>query len=57
MKYLHITDPKLIKKDRFFSGKNRNNPCPCGSGKKEKHCCMLKYKNELTNIVKSKRGE
>jgi len=20
----------------------RNEPCPCGSGKKFKHCCMLK---------------
>ena len=21
---------------------NRNDPCPCGSGKKYKHCCRLK---------------
>ncbi|MCI5615561.1 MAG: SEC-C domain-containing protein [Clostridia bacterium] len=20
-------------------GKGRNDPCPCGSGKKYKHCC------------------
>ncbi|HEX3000067.1 MAG TPA: SEC-C metal-binding domain-containing protein [Armatimonadota bacterium] len=20
----------------------RNDPCPCGSGKKYKHCCLLK---------------
>jgi len=21
---------------------SRNDPCPCGSGKKDKHCCLLK---------------
>ncbi|MNJ52964.1 hypothetical protein D3C77_483340 [compost metagenome] len=26
---------------RYFKGKwpERNDPCPCGSGKKYKHCC------------------
>lgn len=24
-----------------FSGKSRNAPCPCGSGKKFKHCCII----------------
>jgi hypothetical protein len=23
-------------------GIGRNAPCPCGSGKKYKHCCLLK---------------
>lgn len=23
----------------------RNDPCPCGSGKKYKRCCIEKYKN------------
>ena len=23
------------------SGRNRNQPCPCGSGKNYKHCCLL----------------
>ena len=23
----------------------RNAPCPCGSGKKNKYCCNLKYSN------------
>ena len=23
---------------------SRNDPCPCGSGKKYKHCCLLKMK-------------
>jgi len=22
-----------------FKGRNRNKPCPCGSGEKTKHCC------------------
>ncbi len=24
---------------------SRNEPCPCGSGKKYKHCCLLKMNN------------
>ena len=24
----------------------RNDPCPCGSGKKYKNCCLLKQKNK-----------
>ena len=25
---------------------SRNEPCPCGSGKKYKHCCLLKMKKD-----------
>jgi hypothetical protein len=25
---------------------SRNDPCPCGSGKKYKHCCLLKMKKD-----------
>lgn len=28
----------------------RNDPCPCGSGKKYKKCCMNKSKSEIDNI-------
>ncbi len=27
----------------------RNSPCPCGSGKKYKHCCLLKAKTKAAN--------
>ena len=27
---------------RRRQGVGRNAPCPCGSGKKYKHCCLLK---------------
>lgn len=27
---------------------SRNAPCPCGSGKKYKHCCLNKHKNEVS---------
>ena len=26
----------------------RNDPCPCGSGKKYKHCCALLKKDRLS---------
>ena len=33
----------------------RNDPCPCGSGKKYKHCCMLadQVKTDLANTTRS----
>lgn len=31
----------------------RNDPCPCGSGKKYKHCCMLKDRS----IHRAERGQ
>ncbi|MDF2700485.1 MAG: hypothetical protein K0Q49_2043 [Haloplasmataceae bacterium] len=36
-----LTNAKLIK----FDKNGRNDPCPCGSGKKYKHCCLNKNKN------------
>ena len=38
--------PKLIQTDKPVKLKKapgRNDPCPCGSGKKYKHCCWPKY--------------
>jgi len=31
----------------------RNDPCPCGSGKKYKKCCLGKKSHEHTVIVAS----
>ena len=28
----------------------RNDPCPCGSGKKYKHCCLNKHRNKVEGI-------
>lgn len=32
----------------LYNGIPRNKPCPCGSGKKYKHCCALKISKPLT---------
>jgi hypothetical protein len=34
--------PRLLKKPVYLDGRQpeRNDPCPCGSGKKYKNCCM-----------------
>jgi len=29
----------------------RNEPCPCGSGKKYKKCCLQSEENEIQNLV------
>lgn len=42
---LHHTPWKRIKELR------RNDPCPCGSGKKYKHCCYDKDKKEFNYSV------
>ena len=34
------TKPETVRRDRPKVG--RNDPCPCGSGKKYKNCCMKK---------------
>jgi SEC-C motif-containing protein len=34
-------------------GMGRNAPCPCGSGKKYKHCCLLKVAKVRSNVVPS----
>ncbi|MFO7840323.1 MAG: SEC-C metal-binding domain-containing protein [Desulfosalsimonadaceae bacterium] len=34
----------------------RNDPCPCGSGKKYKKCCLGKQELEATNVVQSDFG-
>jgi uncharacterized protein YecA (UPF0149 family) len=36
-KYYNLA--KKIAKEENFDNLSRNAPCPCGSGKKYKHCC------------------
>lgn len=35
----------------------RNDPCPCGSGKKYKHCCMRKDQTAQRNTVRLRRAK
>ena len=39
----------------------RNDPCPCGSGKKYKHCCYekdsAKHETEVTTVAADDRSE
>ena len=35
----------------------RNDPCPCGSGKKYKHCCLGKLTTENTNSLRGIRND
>lgn len=30
---------------------NRNDPCPCGSGKKFKNCCINNYKSDYSYVL------
>ena len=30
---------------------NRNDPCPCGSGKKFKNCCIDNYKSDYSYVL------
>src|SRR3972149_166435 len=39
--------------ETFMDKTGRNNPCPCGSGKKYKKCCLEKKPREHTVIVAS----
>ncbi len=38
--------PKVEPIKNDASGPSRNDPCPCGSGKKYKQCCAKKEKKE-----------
>lgn len=38
------------KKNRNSMKIGRNDPCPCGSGKKYKYCCLSKYLNLTSNL-------
>ena len=40
---IHITEYPEIPKPGVILKNPRNKPCPCGSGKKFKHCCLNKY--------------
>ena len=31
----------------------RNDPCPCGSGKKYKHCCLLKESMSINELIRT----
>jgi len=35
--------------------KNKNDPCPCGSGKKYKKCCLAQQKHDAVRLRKLKR--
>lgn len=37
-------------KEQTFEEAKRNDPCPCGSGKKYKKCCLNKNKNPLSSL-------
>jgi uncharacterized protein YecA (UPF0149 family) len=40
---LNGTSPEHVSETRLPGLRiRRNDPCPCGSGKKHKHCCMNK---------------
>lgn len=39
---------RVTRQYRAAKKPRRNDPCPCGSGKKYKHCCMLTEKAEST---------
>jgi len=45
---MHLTAPK--------PDIGRNDPCPCGSGKKFKKCCIDKPEQQISNIALSVRG-
>lgn len=44
LKYLKMMRPKTLKREHKVG---RNDPCPCGSGRKYKNCCLEsgKYEN------------
>jgi uncharacterized protein YecA (UPF0149 family) len=44
-KFSHLTKAQreaILSDVRIEPKINRNEPCPCGSGKKYKHCCINK---------------
>ena len=43
LKYLKMMRPKTLKREHKVG---RNDPCPCGSGKKYKNCCLESGKYE-----------
>jgi len=42
---LHVNPVSSLQEGVSVSNVNRNDPCPCGSGKKYKKCCMLKERD------------
>jgi hypothetical protein len=41
----------------IFRKVNRNDPCPCGSGKKYKKCCLSKHEETRGNIPQDRLRE
>ncbi|MDI6731986.1 MAG: SEC-C metal-binding domain-containing protein, partial [Candidatus Margulisbacteria bacterium] len=39
---VQISRSEEVRPKAKVTGLSRNDPCPCGSGKKYKKCCMLK---------------
>lgn len=46
-----LLNPHIIRRDGPKVG--RNDPCPCGSGKKYKHCCYVKDYKIIPAVKKS----
>lgn len=44
---VHFPSYKLGTMRKPFVEPGRNRPCPCGSGKKYKHCCLDKYNSKV----------
>ena len=44
---------QLPKEQKTYREPSRNEPCPCGSGKKYKVCCLAKANTEQENIRKA----
>lgn len=45
-----LLEKMLLELDKPSTVVSRKSPCPCGSGKKYKNCCMIKQKSELDRI-------
>lgn len=46
---------RAIEEDEPLTKVGRNEPCPCGSGKKYKYCCLKKYEKEKAGSTEDTR--
>ena len=46
----------LAQQKKKPSGNNRNKPCPCGSGKKYKECCLHYNEETETEVLKAEKS-
>jgi len=51
MPYLDMIRRVEFTQEQNFEETKRNDPCPCGSGKKYKKCCMQKNQNPLSTLT------